>query len=47
MAQIKVGLSAVIGDKNLSMLIRRHSAGIHVQVGVQLLDADLEAALFQ
>ena len=36
MAQIQVGFRAVVGDKNLAVLERRHGAGIDVEVGVQL-----------
>ena len=36
MAQIQVGLRAVVGDKNLAVLQRRHGARIDVEIGVQL-----------
>ena len=36
MAQIEISLRAVVCDKNLAMLERRHGAGIDVEVGVQL-----------
>ena len=36
MAQIQVRLPAVPGYENLSVLIGRHGAGIHIQIGIQL-----------
>ena len=47
MAEIKVGLRAVIEDVNLAVLIRAHRSGIDVEVGVELLQRDLETAIFQ
>src|SRR6185437_6999332 len=35
-AQVEVGLGAVIGDVDLPVLIRAHRARVHVEVGVQL-----------
>ncbi len=35
-AQVQVGFRAVVGDKHLAVLERRHRAGIDVEVGVQL-----------
>ena len=37
-SQIKVGLRAVVGHKNLAVLIGIHGAGVHVDVRVKLLD---------
>ena len=37
-AQVQVSLGAVVGDKDLSVLVGAHGAGVHVEVGVQLLD---------
>src|SRR6185369_2520927 len=36
MAQIEIGLGAVFGDEDFAVLVRRHRAGIDVDVGVQL-----------
>ena len=44
-AQVEVGLGAVLGDEDLAVLERAHGAGVDVEVGVELLDRDLEAAL--
>ena len=41
-AQVQVGLRAVLGDENLPVLIGAHGAGVHVDVRVQLLRRDLE-----
>ena len=47
MPQVKVGLSAVIGDEYLAVLVGRHGARINIEVGVQLLHGDRDAAAFQ
>ncbi len=46
-AQIQIGLRPVLGDVDLPVLVGTHGAGIHVDVGIQLLGCDLEAAGFQ
>ena len=46
-AEIEIGFGAVVGDENFAVLIRRHRAGINVQVGIALLEGDAEAAAFQ
>ena len=46
-AQIEVGFGAVIGDENFAMLERAHRAGIDVEVGVKLAQADGKAAGLQ
>ncbi len=46
-AEIEIGLGAVVGDEDLAMLERAHGAGIDVEVGVELLTRDLESAAFQ
>src|SRR5688572_30016737 len=38
--EVQVCLSAVRRDKNLTVLVGRHRAGVDVQVRVQLLDGD-------
>ncbi len=38
-AQVEVGLGAVVGDEHLAVLERTHGARIDVQIGVELLDA--------
>src|SRR5690606_23186926 len=43
-AQVQVGLGAVVGDEDLAVLVRTHRARIDVQIGVQLAQADLVAA---
>jgi hypothetical protein len=35
-AQIEIGLGAVVGDEHLAVLERRHRARIHVQIRVRL-----------
>ena len=46
-AEVKVGLGAVVGDENLAVLEGRHGARIDVEVGVELHDVDLEAAALE
>ena len=43
-AEVEVGLRAVLGDEHLAVLERRHRAGVDVDVRVELLERDLQAA---
>ena len=43
-AEVEVGLGAVIGDEDLAVLVGRHRAGVDVDVRVELEDADRDAA---
>ena len=47
MAEIEIGLGAVVGDEDLAVLIGRHRAGIDVEIGIELAQADLVAARLQ
>ena len=47
MAEIEVGLGAVVGDEHLAVLIGRHGAGIDIEIGIELAQADLVAARLQ
>ena len=47
MAEVEVGLGAVVGDVDLAMLIGRHRPRIDVEIGVELAQADLVAARLQ
>src|SRR6185503_12550687 len=40
----EVRLGAVIGDEDLAVVVRRHGAGVDVDVGVELQDRDGDAA---
>ena len=42
-AQVQVGLGAVVGDEDLAVLVRGHRPGVDVDVGVQLEDGDPQA----
>ena len=42
--EVEVGLGAVVGDEDLAVLERRHRPRVDVEVGVELLEGDLEAA---
>ena len=43
-AEVEVGLGAVVGDEHLAVLVRRHRARVHVDVRVELEDGDAQAA---
>ena len=47
MPQVEISFRAIVGDEDLAMLKWRHGAGIHVEIGVELLQVDPEAAAFQ
>ena len=47
MAEVEVGLRAVIGDEDLAVLVGRHRPGIDVEIGVELAQPYLEAARLQ
>ena len=47
MAQVEVGFRAVVEDVDLAMLVRTHRAGIDVDVGVELLEADAQPAMLE
>jgi hypothetical protein len=42
-AEIEIGLGAVVGHEHFAVLIRRHRSGIEVEIGVELAEADLVA----
>ena len=42
-ADVEIGLCAVLGDEHLAVLERVHGAGVDVEVGVELLHGDLQA----
>ena len=44
MAEVQVGLGAVLGDEDLAVLIRRHRPGVDVEVGIHLQRGDGETA---
>ncbi len=46
-AEVEVGLGAVVGDEDLAVLEGRHGAGVDVEVGVKLHEVDLEPACFE
>src|SRR2546425_1666216 len=47
MAQVQVGLGAIVGDEDLPMLVGGHGAGVDVDVGVELLEGDAQVAGLQ
>ncbi len=46
-AQVEVGLGAVVEHVDLTVLVRAHRPRIDVDVGVELLEPDPQPALFQ
>ena len=46
-AEVEVGLGAVVGDEDFAVLEGRHGAGVDVEVGVKLHEVDLESAGFE
>ncbi len=46
-AEVEIGLGAVLGNVHLAMLIGRHRPGINVQVGIALLEGDAETTAFE
>ena len=46
-AEIEIGFGAVVGDENLAVLERAHGAGIDVEVGIEFLQRDGQAAAFE
>src|SRR5690606_29700030 len=46
MPEIEVGLCSIFGYENFAVLKRRHRARIHVDIGVELEDRDLEISRF-
>ena len=47
MAEVEIGLGAVVGDEHLAVLVGRHRARIDVEIGVELAQAHLVAARLQ
>ena len=47
MAEIEVGLGAVVGDEHLAVLVGAHRSRIDVDVGVELAQPHREAARLQ
>ena len=46
-AEIEIGLGAVVGDEDFAVLVGRHRARIDVEIGVELAQPDLVAARLQ
>src|SRR5256884_9985816 len=45
MAEVEIGLCAVVGHVDFAVLKRGHRAGVDVDVGIELLNRDLEPPL--
>ena len=46
-AQVEVGFGSVVEDIDFPVLVGAHGAGIDIEIGVELLQGDLQAATFQ
>ena len=42
--EIEIGLGTVLGDVYLAVLVRAHRAGVHINIGIELLRRNLQAA---
>ncbi len=47
MAEIKIGLGAVIRHEHFAMLVGRHRAGIEIEIGIELAQPNLVATRLQ
>ena len=47
MAEIEIGLRAIVGHEHFAVLIRRHRSGIEIEIGIELAQADLVAPRLQ
>ena len=47
MAEIEIGLGAVIGHEHFAVLVRRHRSGIEIEIGIELAKPDLVAPRLQ
>ena len=46
-AEVEIGLRAVLGDEDFTVLKRAHGAGINVEVRIAFLQGDFETATFE
>src|SRR5205807_3841792 len=46
-AQIEIGLRAIVGDEDFAVLEGTHGAGVNVQIRIELLAGDFQSAAFQ
>ena len=46
-AQIEIGLGAVVGDEDFAVLERAHRARIDVEIGIELLQRHVQPAAFE
>ena len=47
MAEVEVGLRAVVEHIDLAVLVGRHRAGIHVEIGIEFLHQRRQAAMLE
>ncbi len=46
-AQVEIGLRAVVGDEDFAVLERAHGAGIDIEIGIEFLTSDPQPAAFE
>lgn len=47
MTEIQIGFRAVIGDEDLTVLVRAHGARVDIDVRVEFLNGDFVASVLQ
>ena len=47
MSQVEIRLGSVVEDINFSVLVGRHGSRVNIEIGVEFLDGDLQAAVFE
>ncbi len=46
-AEVEVGLRAIVGHEHFAVLVRRHRSGIEIEIGIELAKPDLVATRLQ
>ena len=46
-SKIQIGFRSVVEDVDLPVLVGRHGPGINIEVGIELLNSDLEATVLK
>src|SRR5215472_1269091 len=46
-AEVEICLGTIFGDEDLAVLVRVHRTGVHIDVRIEFLDADRDAAALQ
>ena len=46
-AEVEIGLGAVVGHEHFAVLVRRHRSGVEIEIGIELAKPDLVAPRLQ